>query len=206
LWYDELIRIADYFAGTVAALDIKANVVPSDKFVRLLRGVIADAENVAILRLRIGDDGLQVKGREISLHPIAPTLRIGSAALRVSSARLARLSERLFRVPPGAKKQRIVQAHRALQPLRNLARSGATRLTTRQKDAISTILSEGITLIELSSWMNVCAPGDLGCLKWSVASPPPRDTAVRSPKTDLALGFSNVPALQGRHSVASAPG
>jgi hypothetical protein len=41
-----------------------------------------------------------------------------------------------------------VQAHQALQPLRNLARSGATRLTTRQKDAISTILSEGITLIE----------------------------------------------------------
>lgn len=148
LWYDELIRIADYLAGTVSALEITTNVVPSDKFVRLLRGVIADADNVAILRLCIGDDGLQVKGREISLHPIAPTLRIGRTALPISSARLARISERLFRMPPGAREWRIIQARQELQPMRNLARSDATRLTARQKDAIATILSEGITLIE----------------------------------------------------------
>ena len=148
LWYDELIRIADYFAGTVAAFDKTTNVVPSDKFVRLLRGVIADAENVVILRLRIGDDGLQVKGREISLHPIAPTLRIGSTALSISSARLARISERLFRMPSGARGQRVMQARQILHPLRNLARSDATHLTDRQKDAIATILSQGITLIE----------------------------------------------------------
>jgi hypothetical protein len=148
LWYDELIRIADYFAGTVAALDKTTHRVPSDKFVRLLRGVIADAANVSILRLRIGDDGLQVRGREISLHPIAPTLRIGTTALSVSSARLARISERLFRMPPGAREQRITQAHQILHPLRNLAGSDATRLTTSQKDAIAIILSKGITLIE----------------------------------------------------------
>jgi hypothetical protein len=148
LWYDELIRIADYFAGTVAALDKTTNVGPSDKFARLLRGVIADAENVAILRLRIGDDGLQVRGREISLRPIAPTLRIGRTALSVSSARLARISKRLFRMPSEARDRRIMQARQILDPLRNLARSDATGLTTRQKDAIATILSQGITLIE----------------------------------------------------------
>jgi hypothetical protein len=69
------------FPRTQTTVAVKTtNVVPSDKFVRLLRGVIADAENVVILRLRIGDDELQVKSREISLHPIAPTLRIGSTA------------------------------------------------------------------------------------------------------------------------------
>jgi hypothetical protein len=31
LWYDELIRIADYFAGSLAAFDKATNVVPSDK-------------------------------------------------------------------------------------------------------------------------------------------------------------------------------
>jgi hypothetical protein len=136
------------FPRTQTTVAVKTtNVVPSDKFVRLLRGVIADAENVVILRLRIGDDELQVKSREISLHPIAPTLRIGSTALSMSSARLARISERLFRMPSGARGQRIMQARQMLHPLRNLARSDATHLTGRQKDAIATILSQGISLI-----------------------------------------------------------
>jgi hypothetical protein len=66
LWYDDLIRVADYFAGTIAAWDVKANAVPKEKFARMLRDVIADSPRVLILRLRIGDEGLQVSQRQVT--------------------------------------------------------------------------------------------------------------------------------------------
>ena len=67
MWFDEFVRLADHFAGTVAAWDRHANLVPgnvrSDKFVRMLEDVIANADNSVILGLNLNYGELQ--GRRI---------------------------------------------------------------------------------------------------------------------------------------------
>lgn len=42
LWYDEMIRIPDHFAGTLADWDIDNNLNSKDKFITMIEGVIAD--------------------------------------------------------------------------------------------------------------------------------------------------------------------
>ena len=59
MWYDNFIRIADYFAGAIAAWDTVANGVKHKKHARMLRDVIADAPNVVIMKLTIGHYGMQ---------------------------------------------------------------------------------------------------------------------------------------------------
>lgn len=65
MWFDHLVRIADYIAGTLAVWDIKNNQVPttpkSDKFLRMIEGVIADSQNLIVLGLEVGNHGLQCK-------------------------------------------------------------------------------------------------------------------------------------------------
>jgi hypothetical protein len=71
MWYDEFIRVADYFAGTLAAWDPTANLVPgnSGKYVQMLREVIADAVNLAVLRLCLDDAGLQASRVAVTRSP-----------------------------------------------------------------------------------------------------------------------------------------
>ena len=52
MWYDELIRIPDFFAGVLAAWDYKNNLVPSRaKYVDFIRGVISDNPFLVVLLL-----------------------------------------------------------------------------------------------------------------------------------------------------------
>lgn len=53
MWYDEFVRIPDYFAGILAAWDLDQNLVPGDreKYKKLSRELIADAHNTAIFRV-----------------------------------------------------------------------------------------------------------------------------------------------------------
>lgn len=72
MWFDELIRLADHFAGTLAAWDTKTNTVlgKMDKFVRMFEDVIADARNLVILDLKIGHEGLLQSSRfDVSRTP-----------------------------------------------------------------------------------------------------------------------------------------
>lgn len=54
MWYDEFVRIPDYFAGILAAWNLDQNVVPGDreKYRKLSRELIADSQNTAIFRVR----------------------------------------------------------------------------------------------------------------------------------------------------------
>ena len=65
MWFDHLVRLADYIAGTLAVWDLQTNNVPvkptSDKFLRIIEDVIADSDNMVILGLDIGNQGLQWK-------------------------------------------------------------------------------------------------------------------------------------------------
>ncbi len=65
MWFDHLVRLSDYIAGTLAVWDLKRNLVPttpkSDKFLRVVEDVVADSENMIVLGLDIGDAGLQWK-------------------------------------------------------------------------------------------------------------------------------------------------
>ena len=60
MWYDEYIRLPDYVAGILAAWSFATNQLPGDKekYVQLAREVVADARNMAVLKIR-WDDGVQ---------------------------------------------------------------------------------------------------------------------------------------------------
>lgn len=63
MWYDYMIRAADWFAGSVAAWDRKNNLVPSEhlKYRQMLEEVVADADNVIVLHLDITESGAQFR-------------------------------------------------------------------------------------------------------------------------------------------------
>lgn len=71
MWFDEMIRLPDYYAGTVAAWDAPANTLPPNPksllFVQMLEHVVAGAKNGVILRLDIGADGLQWRRIAVNL-------------------------------------------------------------------------------------------------------------------------------------------
>lgn len=60
MWYDEFIRLPDYIAGILSAWNLATNQLPGDKekYLRLAEDVIADARNMAIIKIR-WDDGVQ---------------------------------------------------------------------------------------------------------------------------------------------------
>ncbi len=65
MWFDHLVRLSDYIAGTLAVWDLESNHVPttpkSDKFLKMVESVISDSENMVLLGLDIGENGLQWK-------------------------------------------------------------------------------------------------------------------------------------------------
>jgi hypothetical protein len=63
MWYDYMIRPADWFAGSVAAWDRKNNRIPGEhsKYQQMLEDVVADADNVVILHFDITDSGAQFR-------------------------------------------------------------------------------------------------------------------------------------------------
>jgi hypothetical protein len=72
MWFDELIRLPDYFAGTIAAWNTPANTLPEQPksllFAQMLEHVIADASNMVVLKLNIGGDGLQWRRIAVQLN------------------------------------------------------------------------------------------------------------------------------------------
>jgi hypothetical protein len=77
MWYDELIRIPDFFAGGLAAWDYKKNLVPGRmKYVDLVRGVVSDNPFLVVLLLMPATDGklgvsrLLTSTRPFSKQPI----------------------------------------------------------------------------------------------------------------------------------------
>ena len=57
MWFDEFVRLPDYIAGVLAAWNLTTNELPGnkDKYVTLVEDVIADARNMAVLKVRWGD-------------------------------------------------------------------------------------------------------------------------------------------------------
>lgn len=56
-WFDEFVRLPDYIAGVLAAWNLTTNELPGDKdkHIRLAEDVIANARNMAILKVRWSD-------------------------------------------------------------------------------------------------------------------------------------------------------
>lgn len=67
LWYDPLIRLPDYIAGTVASWNMRANLTTADKHARLLEQVIADNPHCHLIKIDMSQDlwkfGLRPVGR-----------------------------------------------------------------------------------------------------------------------------------------------
>jgi hypothetical protein len=54
LWFDPLIRLPDYIAGTLASWDLKSNLVHKDKHAELLKKVFSDNNFCAIININLG--------------------------------------------------------------------------------------------------------------------------------------------------------
>lgn len=67
MWFDDCIRPADWFAGTLSVWDRETNLVPAhhDKYALMLCDVVADSRNVIMLPLRL--DGSQVRASRLVL-------------------------------------------------------------------------------------------------------------------------------------------
>jgi len=63
MWFDHLVRSADWFAVAVAEWDRKTSFSPGKprKYARMWEEVIADAENVLVLHVEIGAQGAQCR-------------------------------------------------------------------------------------------------------------------------------------------------
>jgi hypothetical protein len=97
MWFDELIRLPDYYAGTVAAWDTPTNVLPPNPksllFVQMLEHVLADAKNGVVLGLDIGGDGLQWRRIAVKLYeghikvPLGPQADLSAKAVGAPTER-----------------------------------------------------------------------------------------------------------------------
>ena len=72
-WFDEVIRIPDYIAGTIAAWNIKDNKIIADhpKFMQVLERVIADNRNIPIVQIDFS--GGTVKTQRLVVVKSPPT-------------------------------------------------------------------------------------------------------------------------------------
>lgn len=63
MWFDYMIRAADWFAGAVAAWDRDNNLIPGEhaKYRQMLEDVIAGADNVIVLHFDMTDAGMQFR-------------------------------------------------------------------------------------------------------------------------------------------------
>lgn len=63
MWFDYMIRAADWFAGAVAAWDRKLNLIPGDqpKYRQMLEDVITPAKNIVIFHLDLTETGMQCR-------------------------------------------------------------------------------------------------------------------------------------------------
>jgi hypothetical protein len=67
MWFDYMIRAADWFAGSVAAWDRENNLIPGNhvKYQQMLEEVIADAENIIVLHLDMSETKAQFRRIEV---------------------------------------------------------------------------------------------------------------------------------------------
>jgi hypothetical protein len=63
MWFDYMIRAADWLAGSLAAWDRTKNAVPGDqpKYLKMIENVIADAENIVLLHLDLKNGAAQFR-------------------------------------------------------------------------------------------------------------------------------------------------
>lgn len=69
LWFDEMIRIPDHFAGTLADWDIDNNLNSKDKFVSMIEGAMADNHFCVIIESSFGVTGYSSKRIVIESKP-----------------------------------------------------------------------------------------------------------------------------------------
>jgi len=55
LWYDSLIKLPDYYAGTIASWDLNTNDADDDKHVQVIEKVFADNTNCNIVKINFKD-------------------------------------------------------------------------------------------------------------------------------------------------------
>jgi len=67
MWFDHIVRISDYMAGTVSSWNMTDNTVCHAKFVPLIEKLFADSKNSVILGFKEIDEGLQWRKISVSL-------------------------------------------------------------------------------------------------------------------------------------------
>jgi hypothetical protein len=67
LWFDPLIRLPDYMAGTLASWDLTSNLVQKDKHAELLQRVFADNSFCTIINIDLGKNGYKCSRQTVSL-------------------------------------------------------------------------------------------------------------------------------------------
>jgi hypothetical protein len=73
MWFDYMIRPADWFAGAIASWDRKLNALPdtNDKYKLMIETVVADVDNMTLIHGDMDRGGLQFRRIAVSKCPIA---------------------------------------------------------------------------------------------------------------------------------------
>ncbi|BAO91070.1 hypothetical protein [Caballeronia cordobensis] len=71
MWFDTLIRLPDFIAGTVASWDMETNLTSRDKHARVLEQVVADNLHCNLVKVEIRRDGWQFGIRPLGRAPSA---------------------------------------------------------------------------------------------------------------------------------------
>jgi hypothetical protein len=66
MWFDTLIRLPDFIAGTVASWDMETNLTSGDKHARVLEQVVADNLHCNLIKIEIGRENWSFGIRPIS--------------------------------------------------------------------------------------------------------------------------------------------
>jgi hypothetical protein len=70
LWYDPLVRLPDFIAGTVASWDMEANRTSREKHARLVEDVIANNPNCNLIKFQMGRESWSFGIRPVERLPI----------------------------------------------------------------------------------------------------------------------------------------
>ena len=75
MWFDYLVRSADWFAGALAAWDREQNQLPTEhrKYMQLIEDVISDADNIVCFNLNVTGETVRCSHLSLTRHHPSPS-------------------------------------------------------------------------------------------------------------------------------------
>jgi len=128
MWFDDLIRLADYFAGTIAGWNTSQNFVSHPKYVQMLQQVVADQPNVVVLNFEMNEKGSRFGRLDISKTRRPTRFKFQGEWFTLKWGAIELHSDRLFRL---SKSQRFAKVEKGKQRLYQMAAEQGWRSNRR---------------------------------------------------------------------------